>query len=235
MRVDKTEKGEFGNFKIYETEGREIVSKFIDFETKLIIIREKYRDLDAWGGFGYDCITINQNSGDIIDLEKRSEFINYDEQFGENISAKITWKTKRISGNNGSEKIEIEIFHPNEDKPLKSSFLQAFSNKPHKSIKELYEYLIKSREESEIQKEKALEQYLNKSYEDRVKYWSGSLHQQMRWNGESGVDEYAVFSKAWLSEVKKYEPRIEEILDDVMDKYWKNYWSLNKIKEALKK
>ena len=40
------------------------------------------------------------------------------------------------------------------------------------------------------------EEYPVKSFEEKVKYWSGTLHSQMRWNGESGFDEMAVFSKA---------------------------------------
>lgn len=235
MRIDKTEKGEFGNFQIHETEGREIIDKFIDIETQLIIVREKYRDLNAWGGYSYDYVTINPNNGDIIEIDERKNFINYDEQLGEDLNANITYKTRRIHGINGNETIEIEIFHPDKNESLKSSFHFAFSKEPHKPIAELYDYLIKSREENRIQKEKALKEYLSKSYEDRVKYWSGNLHQQMRWNAESGFDEYAVFSKDWLDEIKKYEPRIKEILDDVIKNYWKNYWNADKIKEALKK
>lgn len=84
------------------------------------------------------------------------------------------------------------------------------------------------------EQEKALKDYLSKSYEDRLKYWSGQLHQQMRWNAESGYDAYAIFSKDWLSEVKKYEPRIEEMLESIMDSYWANYWDTNEIRRRLK-
>jgi hypothetical protein len=85
-----------------------------------------------------------------------------------------------------------------------------------------------------MERDKALSEYLAKSYEDRVKYWAGTLHQEMRWNGESGLDEYAVFSKAWLDEVKTIEPQIEEMLDEAIEKYWRNYWNAAKIKAALK-
>jgi len=234
MVINKNEKGEFGHFRILESEGREITQKFIDFETKLVIVREKYRDLNGYAGYSYEYTTINPKNGDIIEIDERKNFIDYNEQIGEDVKSKIKWKTKRVHGTNGNERIEIKIFHPNEVEPLKSSYHSAFSKESHKPITELYKYLVKSREENRIQKEKALAEYLKKSYEDRVKYWSGNLHRQMRWNAESGFDEYTVFSKAWLDEVKKHEPLIERILDDVIKKYWKNYWDVRKIKEALK-
>jgi hypothetical protein len=35
--------------------------------------------------------------------------------------------------------------------------------------------------------------------------------------------------------VKTIEPKIEQILDDVIEKYWRNYWNVAKIKAALLK
>ena len=90
-------------------------------------------------------------------------------------------------------------------------------------------------DEKNSNREKEIKQYQVKSYDAKVKFWSGNLHQQMRWNGESGLDEYAVFSKEWLEEAKKIEPKIEQILEDVVKRYWRNYWDIDKIREALKR
>ncbi|AFM05422.1 hypothetical protein Fleli_3082 [Bernardetia litoralis DSM 6794] len=78
------------------------------------------------------------------------------------------------------------------------------------------------------------EEYETLNQEEKVKYWSGTLHQEMRWNVESGINAYDVFSKEWLEEVKPIEPNIEEILKEVIEKHWKNYWNKQKIWEALK-
>ena len=78
-----------------------------------------------------------------------------------------------------------------------------------------------------------MKEYQQMSYEERVRYWSGALHQQMRWNVESGVDEYGFYSKKWLEQTKEMEPQIESILEDVFKIYWKNYWDIKKIRKAL--
>lgn len=59
-------------------------------------------------------------------------------------------------------------------------------------------------------------EYPQKSKTEKVKYWSGSLHQQMRWNGESGLDEMAVFSVYDYQEWKKKEPKIDELLPEIL-------------------
>jgi hypothetical protein len=76
------------------------------------------------------------------------------------------------------------------------------------------------------------EKYNKMTFEEKVKYWSGRLHSQMRWNGESGVDEMAVFSKADYEIWKKYEPEIDELLPHII-KYLTVKEEL--IYEALKK
>lgn len=78
------------------------------------------------------------------------------------------------------------------------------------------------------------EKYKTLNQEERITYWSGTLHQEMRWNVESGIDAYDIFSKEWLEEVRTIEPNIEQVLKEVIEKYWKNYWNKQKIWEALK-
>lgn len=174
----------------------------IDYSTNLIIVLEKYRDLNGYAGYSYEYTTIDPKTANIIQVDDRKQFIDYNDQYGEDLKFKIKWKSKRVKASKGNERIEIEIYQEEEEQPLSSLFNFAFSKEPHKSIPDLYKYLIKIREESEIQKAKSLQKYLEKDYDERVKYWAGNLGRQMRWNVESGFDEYAVFSKPWLEEVK---------------------------------
>jgi hypothetical protein len=88
--------------------------------------------------------------------------------------------------------------------------------------------------ETEFKTPSTVEEYQKMPYPHKLKFWSGNLHQQMRWNGESGVDEYAVFSKAWLEKTLEFEPQIETIIEDIIKLYWKNYWDADKIRKALK-
>jgi hypothetical protein len=58
--------------------------------------------------------------------------------------------------------------------------------------------------------------YHSMSSKEKVKFWSGYIGRQMRWNNESGVDEMDVFNvpdfKIWL----KYEPNILQMLKEVI-------------------
>jgi hypothetical protein len=62
------------------------------------------------------------------------------------------------------------------------------------------------------------EEYPKKTLDQKINYWSGSLHQQMRWNGESGFDEMAVFSKADYDLWKQHEPYIDSLLPAILEK-----------------
>jgi len=83
------------------------------------------------------------------------------------------------------------------------------------------------------QQKEAFQAYLKPTYDEKVAYWSGQLHPDMRWNGESGVDEYDVFSKEWLTSTRELEPQIDRILEDVFETKWKGYWDVEEIRRRL--
>ncbi len=68
------------------------------------------------------------------------------------------------------------------------------------------------------------ETYANYSFDQKVSHWSGSLHRSMRWNGESGYDEYAIYSPEWHAAVLEIEPEIDRIMDEVFTR-WRGTWS----------
>ena len=59
-------------------------------------------------------------------------------------------------------------------------------------------------------------EYAKKSREEKVKYWSGMFWHDMRWNGESGVDPMAVFSKTAYISWKNREPDFDELLPEIL-------------------
>ena len=69
------------------------------------------------------------------------------------------------------------------------------------------------------------ETYPAYSFEEKVKHWSGSLYRQMRWNGESGYDEYGIYSPEWHAAVLALEPEIDRIMDELFDRRWGSSWS----------
>ncbi|MGB3947578.1 MAG: hypothetical protein WBM13_06320 [Bacteroidia bacterium] len=67
--------------------------------------------------------------------------------------------------------------------------------------------------------------YSGFSFDEKVKHWSGTLFRQMRWQVESGLDPYAIYSLEWYNNVKKEERHFDEIMDVVFTKYWEDLWS----------
>ncbi len=63
-----------------------------------------------------------------------------------------------------------------------------------------------------------VEKYPKMTLDQKINYWSESLHQQMRWNGESGFDEMAVFSKADYDLWKQRESSIDSLLPAILEK-----------------
>lgn len=67
--------------------------------------------------------------------------------------------------------------------------------------------------------------YTAYSFDERVGFWSGVLHRQMRWQPESGLDPYAPFSRLWYEDIKEKEPNIDKIIDLAFEKTLSWEWS----------
>lgn len=59
--------------------------------------------------------------------------------------------------------------------------------------------------------------YPSMNFFQKVDYWSGSIHRQMRYNGESGLDPYDVFSREDYEAWKLKEPLIDLIIVKIID------------------
>lgn len=59
-------------------------------------------------------------------------------------------------------------------------------------------------------------EYPNLSREEKIKFWSGNLHRQMRWNGESGIDELEVFSSQDYTEWKSKDSNFDNLFPDIV-------------------
>lgn len=53
------------------------------------------------------------------------------------------------------------------------------------------------------------------SDEEKISYWGAGLHRGMRWQAESGYDEYAIYTQHWLEGVLAQEPRFMELLPNI--------------------
>jgi hypothetical protein len=66
------------------------------------------------------------------------------------------------------------------------------------------------------------EVYPKFSFEEKVSHWAGTLDRRMRWNADSGADEYAIFSAKWYATTKEDEPDIDRIIDSIFETHWKD-------------
>ena len=62
------------------------------------------------------------------------------------------------------------------------------------------------------------EEYPSKDKEEKINFWCGYLHQQIRWNVESGIDALDVFSKSDYNFFKSKDPNFDELLPRIIQK-----------------
>jgi hypothetical protein len=76
--------------------------------------------------------------------------------------------------------------------------------------------------------------YAGYTFEQKVKFWESSLHQQMRRQVESGLNAYGIFSYHWYQAVLKLEPQFELIMDQVLKSPTWEEWNKDEIIERIK-
>lgn len=60
-------------------------------------------------------------------------------------------------------------------------------------------------------------EYSIKPEEEKVRFWSASLHKSMRTQEESGLDPYVFYTDDWLKSTLAREPRFIEMLPKIYD------------------
>ena len=73
-------------------------------------------------------------------------------------------------------------------------------------------------------------EYKKISKNDRINYWASHIRQQFRWNEESGIDGYLIFSKEDYEMWQQVEPEIDELLPHIAEKI---KLSIDRIKKAI--
>ena len=73
---------------------------------------------------------------------------------------------------------------------------------------------VKEREELFWQTE-----YAAKDFEQRAAYWASMMLRHRRWQSESGLDEYAGFTREWYDFAKSRDPEFDAILAFIFERY----------------
>lgn len=59
--------------------------------------------------------------------------------------------------------------------------------------------------------------YPKMSYSEKVDFWTTTIHQHFRWQGESGYDQYSMFTPEWYAEMIAETPDFDKIMEEVID------------------
>jgi hypothetical protein len=57
----------------------------------------------------------------------------------------------------------------------------------------------------------------------------------MRWNGENGLDEWAIFTPEWYANAKTMEPDLDRIMDAVFELHWRGCWRVDEKSEFCRR
>lgn len=70
--------------------------------------------------------------------------------------------------------------------------------------------------------------------EEKVKYWAGDMYRSMRWQRESGLNPYSIYSEDRLREILKLEPNFMELLPKIYN-IWGGMFDSGKVDRVLQK
>jgi hypothetical protein len=213
MKLDIERVSEYGSFSIEPTEGRKILAVFLDFETKLLIVEElAARTGDSQLVY---VTTIDARAARIIPPGERKNRIDYSEQSETDEEAGLKRVFRReIDTETGNESFSEQLYKSNVQ--IGRSTRIAFRKSKPETILDSYRRRLEEQEHQELFWKT---EYAAKTFEDRAAYWAASIHRHMRWQSESGLDEYAGFTPEWYELAKRREPEFDKILSFMFERY----------------
>jgi hypothetical protein len=205
----------YERFIITETEDRRIFRKFIDYETGYLIVLELNK-LDKSDNRLYTNV-INPQTGEIISPQERIKQINTTEQEIRDERLGLTLLSRRtVDEQTGSESLDERLLETATQRQILSGKSAAFDPEPRKNLIERHlEYLAEKRKSEEFWKN----EYPQKTFEEKQAFWAQSIYRYMRWQGESGQDEFGVFTRENYLDWKAKEPQIDLILDFIIKRF----------------
>jgi len=223
-KIEFTQEG----IKVTPSQGRQVISKFKDYETKLFIVEECYEDSNVSSDIFLTTIDLELQR--IIEPEARS--IAYGQMLEHSDPRYTSTVNRIINYKTGYEYLEGKVFE--DGKEIFCRRYDAYSENPTQSN---FDYFLNYIKENKKAVEKSENEYKLLTYEERVKYWSGTLHREMRWQAESGLDPYAIYTSEWYKRIKTIEPEIDSIMDKIFSSQWNTTggeWSKEEFLKRIK-
>lgn len=202
-------------FDLVESNGFKIINKYIDLESKLLIVEE----LNLANDFLF-YYTIDNINGCVINHSDRGRFFKYNEyeKKCQNENFKIVIKREQNSYT-GKEVIQEKLIDRHNHVLLERQII-AFNKDQINSIEDLYNENLKSKKNEQSF---WIEEYPQYSVERKITYWVSNIHHGMRMQGEATADPYSEFSIKWYLDVILKDSDFDVVFEKVVPKLGVNF------------
>lgn len=217
MKINREKSSEYGDFSIEPTDGRQILAVYVDFTTKLLIVEELAdRDQGETPRPAF-ITTVDAEAARVIPFDERKNYIDYSEmsEADEESGLKRVFRHE-INFETGNETIKEKLYNADSGDEISSSTSIAFGKTAPATIFDSFKQRLAQQEREELFWKT---EYAAKSFEDRAAYWASMMFRQMRWQNESGLDEYAGFTPEWYEFAQSREPDFDQMFDFIFERY----------------
>lgn len=200
-------------FEIIATSNRKIIKQFIDCETGYLVVMEVRTDDPTDTNVYYTLI--DPNTGLIISPQARLASIEgwertiVDEEHGLRLTSRRT-----VDLPTGQETLHETLIEIATGKVRSTSKSIPFNPEPSPNLLDTY---LEQQVEKQRNSNWWEEEYAQMSLEEKQGFWLHNTMMQMRFQGESGYDEYAFFTPENYADWLAKEPDIDQILDFVIE------------------
>jgi hypothetical protein len=205
---------------------KKIIGQFIDYKTNLLIIEEIF--IDTSFDNNIYVTTVDTANANIIEVKDRWKYIDYRERI-ENHGDFKAIEQRIVNKISGNESIYGEIY--NENNLIYSVTKEGFSKEKIEGV--YYDYLqLKDEEQKEY--EQLIIKYNSYSLDEKAKYWAGGLFKSMRWQEESRLNPYDIYSEKWLLDTLNIDSNFLELLPKIYN-IWGGMFDANKVDNIIQK
>ncbi|BAZ28648.1 hypothetical protein NIES4074_10820 [Cylindrospermum sp. NIES-4074] len=213
MEIQYRRSASESNFEIIPTPDRKIIKQFLDYETGYLVVMEISTDYPTDTNSYYTLI--DPNTGLIISPQARLSSIEgwertiVDEEHGLQLTSRRT-----VDLPTGQETLHETLIEIANGKVKSTGESTPFAPEPSPNLLDKY---LERQAEKQRNSNWWEEEYAQMSLEEKQGFWLHNTMLQMRFQGESGYDEYAFFTPENYDDWLAKEPEIDQILDFVIE------------------
>ncbi|HLO89428.1 MAG TPA: hypothetical protein VK203_31075 [Nostocaceae cyanobacterium] len=212
MKIKYNDPSTTPRFDIIATDGRHIIKQFIDHKTGYIVVMEINTEQLSDTNVYYTLI--EPSKGLIISPQERlasieTERIILNKEYGLRLTIIHT-----INMQTGQETLHETLVEILTGKVKSTRQSSPFAPEPSPNLLDIY---LERQAEKQVNSTQLYEKYAQMSLEEKKAYWLRNVMLQMRFQDESGLDEYAFFTPENYAEWLATEPDFDQILDFVIE------------------